>query len=299
MRHTERVGNQCIALDVGDVNGNGFAEIYVTNVIRRGSASYILEYDGAQLRKIAENQKRSYRILRQYDGQPLLITQDAGLFNPFLGTVKQATWGGGEDLKTIPYEHLKNIDRSNKVNIYGFAVGDVDGDGEDDIVSLDSENRIVLFSLNGDKKWRSGDRYGGSLSTFDYGSDTEEKLSRGHPRDYVLTLDVKRRVLLQDMDGDGVKEVILPQNVRYLSLVDVDSLTGIKQSQTVILGWDGIALSEKWRTSGTPSFTSDVSIADVDGDGYLELVTAVAEYKKIMGEAKKSSVIVYELAGAQ
>lgn len=298
MRHTERVGSQCIALDVGDVNANGFAEIYVTNVVRRGAASYVLEYDGVQLRKIAEREKRNYRVLHQYDGQPLLVTQAAGVFDPFFGSVKQARWGGDGSLKTTTYDPLKDIDRQDQVNIYGFAVGDVDGDGEDDIVHLDSEDRLTVFSLNGDKKWRSGERYGGSLGTFDYGSDTEQKLARGRPRQYVLTLSLKSRILLHDLDGEGVKEVIVPQNVRYLSLVDVDSLTGIKGSQVVILGWDGVTLSEKWRTKGSPSFTSDVALADVDNDGQLELVAAITRFRKVVGSAESGTVVVYELAGA-
>ncbi len=297
MRHTERLGSQCIALDVGDVNANGFAEIYVTNVVRRGAASYVLEFDGTQLRKIAENEKRSYRVLHPYDQQPFLVTQAAGVFDPFLGSVKRASWGGDGSIKTESYDLVAKLDRQNEVDVFGFAVGDVDGDGEDDILSFDSEDRLAMFSLDGQRKWRSGERYGGSMGAVDYGSDTEHKLSRGHPREYVITLSVNQRILLCDLDGDGLKEVIVPQNVRYVSLVNIDEITGIKESKIVILGWDGVTMSEKWLTKAVPFFTSDIALSDVDNDGQLELISGVTRFQKLVRGSKESSVIVYELAG--
>ena len=74
-------------VSVGDLNGNGRAEIYVTNLSTSGVNSYVLEWDGGDLREIVKGEAYSLRVFDHPGKGPILIGQRRSPNYGFYGQV--------------------------------------------------------------------------------------------------------------------------------------------------------------------------------------------------------------------
>ena len=58
------------------------------------------------------------------------------------------------------------------------------------------------------------------------------------------------------------------------------------------LGWDKIAMKEKWATEMVTDFIVDTAVADLSGDGRLQVIFAVSTSGGFL-EAGESYVVTY------
>ena len=77
--------HQFLSVDVADINGNGRDEIFVTDSLGDNLSSFVLEAVPGKkgLTPIWENVNLYFRVLRDFDDPPLLISQRPGFEKPF------------------------------------------------------------------------------------------------------------------------------------------------------------------------------------------------------------------------
>jgi hypothetical protein len=136
---------------------------------------------------------------------------------------------------------MPNINTWSGVN--GVRIADVDQDGETEFVIATSNT------------------YDGLVQVYNGRTHALEGQSATYYGEPFITLEVA------DVDGDGAKEVVVGTNVAH---------SGAVGAHLIVL--NGTTLAEEWKS---PSLTdgwvavSDIDIADVDGDGKLEMLAAV------------------------
>ena len=256
-------------IDVADINGNKKAEIFVTAISDSGRViSFVLEWDGKDFKKIADNEDWHYRVLDiPTQGRKVLFGQKGGNASIFSGNVYELKWLHGY------YISAKKEILPSGVNVYGFNYGDILNSGQEMILAFNSDEYLRLLDKNGNEEWSSSEPYGGSSAYLEAPAEIEAaKKTRSDPDPKPQNrLYLPQRIIVTDLDKDGKKEVLVVKNI--------DTSGGIfsrfrlfKSGYFESLSWDNVGLSPKWKTRKFSGYISDYTLGDIDNDGKDELV---------------------------
>ncbi|RZB34440.1 MAG: hypothetical protein SRB1_00208 [Desulfobacteraceae bacterium Eth-SRB1] len=273
-----------IAVDIADIQKNGIAEIFITclNTTRKSLQSFVLEWDGSGFAPVAKDKNWYFRVLHRPELGHMLTGQKKGVSDLFLGGVYELTWTGSG------YEAQNRISLPKETTVFGFAMGDILNDGGESFVTLDDHDRLRLFSVAGEREWKSEDRFGGSENYIDL--DSAEKKSEFEDRIYL-----PHRIFVTDLNQDGKTEVVVIKH----SSISGRLFRRFRQygsAQFESLSWNGLGLSENWHTRKVSGYICDYAIGDINNDGGLDLVAAIVSKRDVIGQKAKSSIITYDLS---
>ena len=224
---------------IGDIDGDGYPEVIIGN-----NLMYAWHHDGQEV--------------RDGDGQPSTFGVFAAVGSDFIGPPALANLDGAPGLEIIAAAYTSRevyvFDGAGNV-LAGWpqatvdqvrasvAVGDVDGDGDLEIVAVDQEAYLYAWHTDG-SELMDGDLNPATNGVFKHLPDTNQWQYQAPA--------------LADLDGDGGDEVILPTQDNKLYV--------FKDDGSDLAGWP--------RT--LPSYAGGgVAVGDIDGNGDLELVVTV------------------------
>ena len=256
-------------IDVADINGNKKAEIFVTAINDSGRViSFVLEWDGKDFKKIADNEDWHYRVLDIPARRgKVLFGQKGGNATIFSGNIYELKWVNGDYISTNSETLPKGI------NVYGFSYGDVLNSGQEMILAFNSNEYLRLLNANGSEEWLSSEPYGGSNSYLEPSADIEaaKKTRKDSDPRSQNRLYLPQRILVTDLDKDGKKDVLVVKNIDTTGGV-LERVRLFKSGYFESLSWDNVGLSPKWRTRKFSGYISDYTLGDIDNDGKDELV---------------------------
>ncbi len=282
-------GDRLIGVDAADINLDSKAEIYVTAMGGGRLASFVLEWDGSRLRRIARDFNWYFRVIDSANGAKRLVGQQRGLVETtgvpeledqnrlFRGGVVELVWRG---------DRLVEGDRiplPEGTSVFGFSVGDALNDGRQLIVGFDAKNYLVVIGDDGRREYKSAGAFGGSLNYLEYSSSSQFS----HADRFYLPL----RVHLADLDGDGKMEIVTARNEDAARSL-LSRYRSFSKGQVVGLGWEKIAMKEKWATDVVTDFVVDTAVADLSGDGRSQVIFVVSTSGGFL-EAGESYVVTY------
>ncbi len=287
---------------VADMNGDGKSEIYVSGDQRFSASSMILSWnqtDGFAVS--ADNLSWYIRPLTFKNKKPLLIGQRStkNLETGFLG---RGIYELEQDSNTGRYAGWKRFGLPDGINIFDFALADLDGDGTQETVAVDGNEKLLVYSAAGELLSVSEQTYGGSLVHFGpttaeiqsqtnilFGNISKEK---AEGRSLIF---IPEAILVKDIDGDGKDEIIVGKNQfeGYRVLVNSRSYSG---GSIVCLKWDGDEFKEAWKTKKYPSYLSAYDIWLTGEKAASEDGKIVKNVRMIVTYAGKSSFLGISMA---
>jgi len=280
----EKSTRRIIGVDVADINGNGIPEIFVTslNALQNGVSSFVLEYNGQNYNEIVRNSSYYYRVVHHPERGSILFGQrQLSGSDPFSSAIFEMAWEGSD------YQPDNQILPSGRANLMGFAYGNVLNDGQNLAVAYNSSDRIQIFNASGKEEWKSEEPYGGSMLHL-----VMPLSSPGDPGDLFY---LPMRIYVMDIDANGKNEVIVA-NHSEIAKRHLDRFRHFSGFQFEALSWNGLGLVTSWKTQKSSGSIRDFAVGDFDNDGRDELIAAVTlKEGKIVGTAKKSTVIAYDL----
>lgn len=261
-----------LTLDVADVNRNGVAEIIVTSVAEDNLRSFILEYEDGKFKKIAEDENWYFRVLDHPKEGPLLMGQRMSAEGTVVSRgapIYRFVW------KKNSFERGPKMDLPKEATIFGLTVADIRSQGTFDFVMLEDAERLNVISADRKISWRSKRLYGGTNNFYETSKTRDPGWSYKERTVVPWRVFIPGRILAKDLDGDGIKEVIVNANRRSSKLTDRNRTFDTAEIYSLI--WQEGMLDTHWKTREINGYVPDFQVKDVDNDGNEELVVAVVQ----------------------
>ena len=286
----EGAANNFRWLDIADMNADGAPEFYLASYRSNELFSLILQYKGGKFTPLVRNDRTFYRLLRARrpkrgekipDSEAyLLLGQSEGFEKAFEGPIRRYRWSGGKLTPAAPYALPPEL------TILGFGLWDLNKDGAQEVIEVGKDDRLRIFSKSGSEIFSSSETYGVPVHKFFSQAGAERTEDQADAPD----IPIRSRVLVEDVDRDGVDEVLVIKNEYGAAIAPG---LGISGGQLASLIWDGSGLSEIWRTRKLSSGVVDFAFADADNDGSDDLVVAAASSGLFVDE--KSRIFFYKI----
>jgi len=277
-----------LTIDIADINRNGVAEIVVTALIGIELRSFILEFEEGKFKKIAENAGWYFRVLEHPIDGPILMGQRMGTDSAFSGWIYRFVW------KKNTFEKGPKMPFPKDTTIFGLAFGDIRSKGTPELMKIEETGRLRIMGPKGKSIWTSREYYGGTNNFFD--NNAKKDIASG--TEGLLGSDwrvfIPGRILLKDLDGDGVREVIINRNTSLTSKI-FDKIRFFEKGEIFSLFWDEGTFTTNWRTKEINGYVSDFQIKDVDNDGNEELVAAVMDLGKVTDRRTLGNILFFKL----
>ncbi len=268
-----------IAVDAADLNGNGRSELFITHFNDEKLRSYVLEWEGDGLRRIADNLRWYFRTIDMAGRGRVLVGQRKGMSELFLPGIFEIGFIDGS------YDEVRKLPLPRSRNIFGFTQGAVRTAGEVDIVDYSRDYYLQITDSKGGQEWSSEESYGGSANAL----VTKPQGDHGDPDIRYLS----SRVHVVDLDSDGIKEIVAVKNEDRASAFS--RLRMFKQGRLEVLKWDQVGLVPVWHTRSITKFIGDFTVGDIDGDGRAEIVAAIVQETRKVMSSGSSYLAVFSL----
>ncbi|MBN1883059.1 MAG: VCBS repeat-containing protein [Deltaproteobacteria bacterium] len=286
--------NNFLTVDVLDLNGNGYDEIFISNVDKGRVRSLVIEYDPAsgEFERIDKNISFFMRSFAFPGEEPILLGQKMGMGvdDVYHGDLFRVDYIDGK------YEKGQMMKFPGGTAIYGTSLPvDIDFDGAAELVVVDEQNHLRIISSDGSTEWKSDEFWGGVVNYF-LTKEGEDRLSSGAD-DVGETYEayVQGRIFITDLNNDNNFEILINKNIsETMNLLPRFRL--YETSEIYNLSWDGFNLSENWQSRVIDGYVADYQLKDIDSDGINELVVAVVfSFEMTALIPAKSGVLIYEL----
>ena len=255
-----------LTLDVADVNRNGFAEIIVSAVVEDDVRSFILEFEEGRFKKIHEKSGMFYRVMEHSKEGPILLGQVRGSEGLPVGPIYKMVW------KKKTYDRGPKMPFPNETLVFGLAMADLRGKGKPELIILDRFDRLNIVSDDGKGGWRSSDHFGGSNNFYDTRKKKDEAYRPQEAPSWRVF--IPGRILVRDLDGDGVPEVVVNKN-EFASGTMFDRIKAFEKGEVCNLVWDENRLATNWKTKEIVGYIADYQVRELGTRGEPELVVAV------------------------
>ena len=270
-------------VSVADLDGNGRAEIYVTNLTAANVSSFVLEWDGSKFKEIISGQKWLFRVIMLPGRGRTLVGQQRAVQGSYTGDVFTLVRQGDS---LIAGEPIK-LPRGG--NVFNFVKSDLTGKGSIYTTMLTPYEHLEVFDAQDTSLWKSDDYFGGSLIFMEW-MDTE----RNRQADTPVRVFLPSPIFLGDVDGDDKNEVVVCQNISKTMRITED-FRWFGSGKVHFMAWDGVALNTVWTSQKLSGTVVGYEVADLDQDGRNELIIASVTSESYFVGFPKSRIVMYDL----
>ena len=299
-----RTNDQYLTVGVADINGNGVAEIFVTNADVRKSnigiftnlKSFALEQRQDKIVPIWEDVPTYLRVLKTpVYPEGVLLAQRIGVDDPYRGPVMRYRWDGSR------YVHDQSFQLPGKPQaIFGFTVVDVNGDGRPDLIKLGPDSVLRAFDEGGREIAETKEAFGiyphlSLLLPWDKNERMNHALARKlKPQDQFKQVVIERPLVVTPLGPEGRPGILIGRNAPSRGLGSVlPQLDLIEGGNVVHVTWDGTNLRKQWETDfNKDAYVAGYGLFRVEGD----LAMAVLSLDRGFLGTTEATLEIYRLA---
>jgi len=243
------------SVTMADLNNNGRKEIYISAADAKEPNSIVIEWDGKEFVRTADSLPWYLRVIEIPGQGPVLAGQKAGLGKLTSKGVYKVELNQGQATKgeEIP---------CGGMNLFEFSLADLDGNGSLEVVAISQGDRLMVFTQAGKQLWISDDYYGGTTRFVGGQSFDEINQDLEHGRNEGARLYIPARIVIRDMNNDGLPDVVVNKNLSSASRI-LARTRSYPSGEIHCLTWNGISLTELWRTRKIDGYIADYQLGKV------------------------------------
>ncbi|MEE9498666.1 MAG: VCBS repeat-containing protein, partial [Nitrospinaceae bacterium] len=250
--------NRFLSVDVADINGNGRDEIFITNPWGDRLKSFVLEAVPGKkgLTPIWEDVNRYFRVLRDFDGTPILVSQRPAFERPFRPGIqaihyKNGNYEVGEELP------LQSGDFRN-LTLYGLAFGHIRLAQSRETIFLDNNYKLRVYSSRGQILASSDEYFGSDPRLIEVGVKDNLAMVRNNPEE---SQPVRFRGRIELVQYGARKFLLLPKNHRTGGTL-MESMVIIKNSSLVFFEASEEGLAKVHETKKLSGYLAAFQVVD-------------------------------------
>ena len=269
---------KCLNINLIELNEDKAPEIVVSAIQEEEKMqSFILQFSDSEFHVMQEGISRFLNVVSTPpEYEPVLLAQK---FNPsrlFYGKIYKLR----VDSKKVRKE--KRYHLPNKVNVSNLAYLPLE-DGYK-LIFVGTFNKLRVMDQDGKVEYMSNEKY--ALSTTKLPKDTSLP-GLGEARDGERYHYIPARLLPGDFNGDGNYELLVNRNISTMADL-LPKTRNYPEGEIQSLYWDGVGLSQEWKTKTIQGTVIDYGIGDLDNDGNTKLYVCVNTYPGMtsLGEVK-------------
>jgi TolB-like protein len=284
-----KAGYRIHAITVADLDKNGKPEIYVSAADAKQPNSFAFEWLGADKGTYLFQDARWYIRAMPIPGEGMVLAgQRAGsnkAVDPGIFRLDQ----GNKDLKAG-----SAMEVPESVNLFDFTIADLDNDGSREIIAIDQYDRLKVMRSSGTVLWKSDEFYGGTTRYI--GGTDAFGASKESSQDSSARIYIPSRIITYDVNGDGQLDIIINKNLSTSSRL-FTNMKNYPSGEIHALSWNGIALSELWRTRKIDGYIVDYLLRpNTDKKGAELLVGLALNAGSLdMFSEQTSTMLIYQL----
>ncbi|MDH5761976.1 MAG: VCBS repeat-containing protein [Nitrospinota bacterium] len=283
--------NKFLSVDVADINGNGRDEVFVTNSQGDALSSFVLEVVPGKkgLTRIWENVNRYFRVLRDFDGPPMLISQTPGYEKPFKDGIQIIHHKNGgyqvESELSLPVGDYRDM------VLYGLAQGSITPSKSKETIILDKNYHLRVYSPGGRLLVSSNEYFGHDPRIIEVGLKDQVAGTFIDSPDTPQPVRFKGR--LQLIQHNARKYLFVPRNHRTGSFLS--KLVIVKNSSLVILGITPEGLEKAYETKKQRGYLAAFQVVESAGKKPRQVhVASVADHGGFLGDKMISTIYTYD-----
>ncbi|MDA8122550.1 MAG: VCBS repeat-containing protein [Deltaproteobacteria bacterium] len=230
-----------LSVETVDIDGDGRAEIVVTDLVGDRVNSFVLKYKGDVLEPVA--QEIPFYIISLEDGKGgrRLAGQRRGISEPFLREITYLKWDG----KTL----VPDGDVPVKVAAGIFGLAAFPGDAENRFLYIDEDEHLRILNPNGKTAYKTKEYYSGAVHLFTWGTETRSNI--GPDRHYI-----RGRIVPVTTEGKSPLFLIRQSKGNVLFR---DTRT-FEWSRLLYVSWAGDGFAEKGASDRIDNLMTDFTV---------------------------------------
>ena len=254
-------------VDTVDMDGDGYPEVFITNMNNMSLESFVMQWDRGGLRYRKKDLPYYFRAqVKPFGKGKWLLAQKRDAVDAFVGPIYRMKYSGDT------YVPDSEVHVNKLANVLNFVLADLNGSGKPMTVLVGPSNDLQVYSSGGERLWISEEMYA-ATGKYVLQPGSTDITDPGYEDHWQF---LPARLVLADLDKDGRQEVVVVRNRDRMGHM-LQKMRLYYQGTIFSLAWNGLAMEEMWRTPKISGYISDYTVADVGNVGRPALVMAVGQ----------------------
>jgi len=297
------------AINIADPGKSGRMKLFVSADQGKYPASAVLTWDGTENLQLIQQEMRWYIRPVWWPGKGMILAGQQVSPNISDNFLAPGVFELSFDAEKGRLVRGDKLLLPEKTNLFDFVVADLNGDGVEEMVIIDRQQKLLVYDDAQNLIWVSSANYGGSKKFFGPPISDSGRLTGGYDESQQgrrMLVFIPGRMDVKDITGDGLPEIVVSTNEVAAYTQYLGNFRNYDGGAVACLSWRGEGLMELWRTNHIEGYVADYAF---DGEGeviedeetlfmnrlYVAQIPDATIWETVLPGSDNSKILAYEM----